>query len=139
MNSIEIKEVWQGLRKLCEYNDSFEIKEIARKSLNLITDMSFQSEQLCKKIETLVIPNITESNSFYVILNTKDDGNILYTTTYKEGYMLQGNLYDADKYLTQDKAKEFLSIFADIYKERKFEIITVNKKIFGEQPRFVCG
>lgn len=51
----EIKEVWNGLKDLCENGNTHEIREIARKSLNLITDISAQSERLCNHINRLTI------------------------------------------------------------------------------------
>ena len=51
----EIKEVWNGLKDLCENGNTHEIREIARKSLNLITDMSEQSKRLCDHIDRLTI------------------------------------------------------------------------------------
>ena len=51
----EIKDVWNGLKNLCENGDTHEIREIARKSLNLITDMSEQWKRLCDHIDRLTI------------------------------------------------------------------------------------
>ncbi len=49
----EIKDVWNGLKNLCENGNTHEIREIARKSLNLIADMSEQSKRLCNHIDRL--------------------------------------------------------------------------------------
>lgn len=51
----EIKDVWNGLKNLCENGNTHEIREIARKSLNLIADMSEQSKRLCDHIDRLTI------------------------------------------------------------------------------------
>lgn len=51
----EIRDVWNGLKNLCENGNTHEIREIARKSLNLITDMSEQSKRLRDHIDRLLI------------------------------------------------------------------------------------
>lgn len=51
----EIKNVWNGLKDLCENGNTHEIREIARKSLNLIAEMSAQTERLCNHITKLLV------------------------------------------------------------------------------------
>lgn len=53
------------------------------------------------------------------------------------GHMLQSNLYDATKYTKRDTAEKELEVTANIFKDKKFEIIPVDRRIFGEKPRWV--
>lgn len=80
---------------------------------------------------------------YYLLLTTGNrDGQEypVYFQYVNEGYLLQGNIYDANKYtsdaVASDKIKEMesLNLFNDY---PKFVIVPVDKRVFGNTPRNV--
>jgi hypothetical protein len=53
------------------------------------------------------------------------------------GAMIQTNLYDASKYTKKENADNEMKLVSDKFKDKKFAVIPIDQRIFGDNPRWV--
>lgn len=79
---------------------------------------------------------------YYVLYTTSiiyEQESPVYIWLIDGGHMIQGSIYDATKYESFDDAVEEVIITRKIFKNRKFEIIPIDRRIFGAIPRNVIS
>ncbi len=77
---------------------------------------------------------------YYLIYTTTeydDSKSPVYLLLVNGGRMIQGNLYDASKFVSKERAEKELKEVSEFYKDREFDIIPVDKRIFGRNPRWI--
>lgn len=85
---------------------------------------------------------IEDGLNYFVIYSTAlDDGQPVYVWVIGGGHMTQSSLYDATKFTTRAFAEKRLEIVRNIkgFQGRSFDIIEVDRRIFGTQPRSVVN
>lgn len=80
-------------------------------------------------------------NYFILYTTAKDDGGPVYIWCIGGGHMTQSNLYDATKFTTRALAEKRLEVVKGIngFKDRVFDIIEVDRRIYGLEPRHVIN
>ena len=60
-----------------------------------------------------------------------------YLTITKGGRILQRNIYDSSKYINLIEATKELNKASKEFTDTEFEIIAIDRRVFGRKPRFV--
>lgn len=78
------------------------------------------------------------SDCYYVLITNKPDtGCPSYISIWKDQYNIQSNIFGASKFTKKETAEKAKIKASCIFKNLNFDIIEINKQIFGKEPRFV--
>lgn len=78
---------------------------------------------------------------YYEIMTTgsSDKQGPVYVWIIEGDHMLQSSIYDATKFTTRELAEKRIEIIKNIFTDRDFNIVKIDKRIFGDTPRNVMN
>ncbi|MDF2881290.1 MAG: YopX protein [Clostridiaceae bacterium] len=133
INSVGERRLYSLSEIVGSLTSSYEILDSIYENPELKSD--FQNNNLFE----IKQKSLKDRQVYLVLAYLKDRSYPSFVSDFKDGYMIQGNLYDATKFQLPDDATQCINNLKSLkdYENWSFDVGHISLNIFGNNPRFV--